>query len=118
MSTKELSAFALKNHVGPCTWDCVKLDRKRRFQCSFGLRNSWIAELWRFLGLEKMRSSLETLCSEGNLLSGPSFLSAVRHILDIFRSRQPGMGGINFWALGLKEIFYVCTFLPLTMALL
>lgn len=59
-----------------------------------------------------MSSSLETFCSEGNLLSGPSFLSAVRRILDIFRSGQPGMGGINFWAVGLKEIFYICTFSP------
>lgn len=78
----------------------------------FGLRNSWIAELWRFLGLEKMRSPLDTFCSEGNLLSGSSFLSAVRRILDIFRFRQPRMGGITFWALGLKEIFYICTFSP------
>lgn len=55
----------------------MKLDRKRKFQCTPELPNSWIAEPGRFLGLEKGRLAMDIFCSEGNMLSDPSFLLRV-----------------------------------------
>lgn len=89
----------------------MKLDRKRKFPCSFELQSSWITELYIFRRGEG-GAPYGHLLQRGKLVIR-SFISFNSCILGLVRSEQPRMVGIMFWALRKKEIIYICTFFPL-----